>query len=324
MSITRGPLPADSFTIVPNAWLRDPALSWRAKGLLCYIASHAAGHKLTVEQILAEGEGGKDAVRAGLVELEGRGYLVRSKLRAADGKITGTDYTLADPGGSASGGVSRTGNDQGEQPVTAGGDQCGKPSAGSAAGKKTTPTREKKTREDEASDADASPTAQTIVASFIDWLRARPEPVELTPSVKARYGKAVKALLQANYDVDTIKRALALQTERGKAGWPSMLDSFCVEVQNRPVSGPPAQARTFRQMDADDRERESLIVEAMQMVLDEAEARGRAVSATEARQLVNQLIAEGKLDLNTLKARVATGYSGHDVITGEAREVTGS
>lgn len=174
------------------------------------------------------------------------------------------------------------------------------------------------------SDADASPTAQTIVASFIDWLAARPEPIKLTPSVIARYGKVVKALLQARYDVDTIKRALALQTERGKAGWPSMLDSFCVEVQNRPVSGPPSQARTFRQMDADDRERDSLIVQAMQLVLDEAERRGAAMSATEARRVVNELVAEGKLDLNTLKARVATGYSGHDVITGEAKEVTGS
>lgn len=93
------------------------------------------------------------------------------------------------------------------------------------------------------SDAEASPNAGLIIKGFIDWLAARPDPICLTPSVIARYGKAIKALLQARYDVDTIKRALVLQTERGKAGWPSMLDSFCVEVQNRPVSAPPAAAR---------------------------------------------------------------------------------
>jgi hypothetical protein len=188
--------------------------------------------------------------------------------------------------------------------------------ADSAPGTVSEPSKEPSS----SSDADASPTAQTIMKGFIDWLAARPEPVKLTPSVIARYGKAIKALLQANYDVNTIKMALALQTERGKAGWPSMLDSFCVEVQNRPVSGPPAAPRTFKQMDADDQERQRRIVLAMQMIMDQ----NPATEVSQARSVVMALVERGELDLNALSTSAATGYIDGVVITEDAKEVTGS
>jgi hypothetical protein len=146
MAIRRGPIPADSFTIISNAWLRDSALSWKAKGLLAYIASHAPGHTLTSEQILSEGTDGKDAVRAGLVELERRGYLRRIQRRGEGGKITGTDYELVEPDGGFTGaGKPVPGADQQEQPVSAGGDQGGLSGAGKPASKKTTSQKTEKT-----------------------------------------------------------------------------------------------------------------------------------------------------------------------------------
>lgn len=149
MAIRRGSIPADSFTIISNAWLRDPRLSLKAKGLAGYISSHAPGHVLTVEQILAENTDGKDSVRAGMAELEERGYLVREQVRGEAGRISRTDYVLRDPadGGFASAGKPAPGRDQAKEPVSAGGNQGGFSGAGEPAGKKTTPNGEKNTKE---------------------------------------------------------------------------------------------------------------------------------------------------------------------------------
>lgn len=161
VSILRGPIPADAFTIISNAWLRDPALSWKAKGLLSYIASHSAGHTLTSEQMLSEGSDGKDAVRAGLLELERAGYLRRVQQRGEGGKIAGTDYILQEPiKEESSAGKPAPGADQQEQPVSAGGNQGGFSGAGEPAGKKTT---SKKTKEDSPS---ASPRGARLPE---DW-----------------------------------------------------------------------------------------------------------------------------------------------------------
>jgi hypothetical protein len=312
MSILRGALPTDGFTIIPNAWLRDPALSARAKGLLCYMVSHAEGYILTVGQMRREMKDGENSIRSALAELEAAGYLTKERQRDGSGKLGAYEWTLG---------------------VSAGHDQAGLPSLGKAslvnpATKKT--TQEKTTQEDHqepSSGADApEPTAQTIVKGFIDWLAARAEPIKLTPSVIARYGKAIKALLQAHYDVDTIKRALVLQTERGKAGWPSMLDSFCVEVQNRPVSAPPAPSKPFVQQADEYKQtkaaRDDAVVKLMDQLMDYAESNGVVMAAADARKHINAWIDSGQIDLNDLSGSVPSLYSGYNVITADAEEVS--
>jgi hypothetical protein len=317
VAILRGTLPTDGFTIVQNAWLRDPALSARAKGLLCYMASHAEGYVLTVAQMRREMKDGEDSIRSALAELEAAGYLTKERQRDGTGKLGAYEWTLG---------------------VSAGQNQTGLPSQGGPGWATPSPkktTEEKTTKEDHqpSSDAAASPNAGLIIKGFIDWLAARPEPVKLTPSVIARYGKAIKALLQANYDVDTIKRALALQTERGKAGWPSMLDSFCVEVQNRPTSGAPAGAsKPFVQQADEYKADKEQRFKARALVIDEAmeaaAAQGVKVTIPEVVALVDNLIESGQIDLddvNGLKKRAVSLYSGHQsVITVDAEEVAGS
>lgn len=137
MAIRRGALPADHFTIISNAWMRDPRLSWKAKGLLAYIAGHAPGHELSSEQIVCEGTDGRDAVRAGLRELEDAGYLVRRQRRGEGGLVAGTDYELTDPEPSGAG-KPVAGSEQPEPSVSAGQSSDGKSGAGQPAGKKTT------------------------------------------------------------------------------------------------------------------------------------------------------------------------------------------
>jgi len=88
--------PTVRFVQVRNEWVRDARLSLKAMGLLVYLHSHEDGYELSTAQIIRDHTDGKDAVRAGLAELEEFGYLTR--VRERDGGRWGeTDYVLADP-----------------------------------------------------------------------------------------------------------------------------------------------------------------------------------------------------------------------------------
>jgi hypothetical protein len=179
VAISRGAIPADSFTIISNAWLRDPALSFKVKGLLAYIASHAAGYRLTLDQIVAETKDGLDAVRATIADAKAAGYLRSIEVRNHLGHRIGTDYELCEP---AQVGKSQVGKvapspDQQERDVSAGQPQMGKSQVGKSDPKKTTPPTEvKKTTEKTPS---ASPRGTRLPADWRpssdlgDWLLAK-------------------------------------------------------------------------------------------------------------------------------------------------------
>lgn len=119
MAIIRGDIPTDGYTVVDNLWLRDRRLSYKAKGILAAIASHAAGYRLSTTQLIDESADGRDAVRTGLAELEKFGYLERIELREG-GRVSGYDFVLtAGPsegdGGFTGDGKPVTGDDQGKR-----------------------------------------------------------------------------------------------------------------------------------------------------------------------------------------------------------------
>ena len=106
MRIRREHIPtADNFTIVPNAWARDPSLSRRAVGMLVELLSHREGWDITVESLWRGGTEGRAAVTATLKELEAAGYLVRSQAR--EGHLFGSaEYVITDPAARSGGGLS--------------------------------------------------------------------------------------------------------------------------------------------------------------------------------------------------------------------------
>lgn len=122
-TIRRRTLPADHFTIIANGWLRDAALSWGARGLLAWLASHAVDYEVTEAAIIESGPMGRDGVRTLIYELEQAGYLRRDRTYLPGGG-SAVSYVLAEPGDGYS--DSRDdGNpdprpDQGEQGVSAG------------------------------------------------------------------------------------------------------------------------------------------------------------------------------------------------------------
>lgn len=67
------------FTQVANDVLNDKKLSWKAKGLFAYIFSKPHGWQFESLRIAEDSADGRDATRAGIKELEAKGYLVRVK-----------------------------------------------------------------------------------------------------------------------------------------------------------------------------------------------------------------------------------------------------
>ena len=67
------------YLTVSNRPLRDGALSLKAKGLFVLMVSLPPGWRYSVEGLAAICKEGRDAVRAGLWELEQAGYLRRGK-----------------------------------------------------------------------------------------------------------------------------------------------------------------------------------------------------------------------------------------------------
>lgn len=86
-----------AYTTIPNTWLRDARLSYKARGLLGALLSHADGFEISIAS-LAEGSDkeGREAIMSGLAELRGHGYLRLDKSRDARGKYR-TEYVLTEP-----------------------------------------------------------------------------------------------------------------------------------------------------------------------------------------------------------------------------------
>lgn len=86
----------DNFTQIPNDWLRDTRLSFKARGLLALIMSHRAGWELSINYLADQNREGKDAIRTAIKELEQFGYLLRTQLNE-QGKFGEAIWVTQDP-----------------------------------------------------------------------------------------------------------------------------------------------------------------------------------------------------------------------------------
>lgn len=87
----------DHFTQIPNDWLRDGRLSFKARGILAMIMSHREGWSLSINSIASQNQEGKDAVRSAIQELEKAGYLYRTQANEG-GKFGEAIWITQDPG----------------------------------------------------------------------------------------------------------------------------------------------------------------------------------------------------------------------------------
>lgn len=87
-----------NFTQIPNAWIRDDRLSYRARGVRDVLLSHDHGWSVTLKGLASDSPNeGIDAVRTAVNELEEHGYLVRHVVQGRGGKFEGHDWELRDP-----------------------------------------------------------------------------------------------------------------------------------------------------------------------------------------------------------------------------------
>lgn len=86
----------DHFTQIPNQWLRDARLSFKARGLLSLILSHSAGWSLSINSLAKQNQEGKDSIRKAIKELETFGYLKRSQVNVG-GRFGESIWTTTDP-----------------------------------------------------------------------------------------------------------------------------------------------------------------------------------------------------------------------------------
>ena len=82
------------YTVMANHHLRNKALSLKAKGLLSYMLSLPEDWNYTLSGLATSCKDGLDSVRQAVSELESHGYIVRSRIRDARGRLRDTEYVV--------------------------------------------------------------------------------------------------------------------------------------------------------------------------------------------------------------------------------------
>lgn len=94
-TITRRKYDRD-FTIVSNEFLKDARLSWKAKGIIAYVAMLPDDWVLNMRDLTNRATDGRDSLYSGIKELETCGYCIKTMQRNPDGTIAGYAYEICD------------------------------------------------------------------------------------------------------------------------------------------------------------------------------------------------------------------------------------
>ena len=82
------------YTVMSNHHLRDRSLSLKAKGLLSLMLSLPEGWDYTTKGLARICKDGVDSICAGVRELEEQGYVIRERVRNANGQLGAIEYTI--------------------------------------------------------------------------------------------------------------------------------------------------------------------------------------------------------------------------------------
>ena len=82
------------YTVMSNYHLRDMSLSLKAKGLLSLMLSLPENWDYTMKGLARICKDGIDSSSGGIRELEAHGYLIRTRVRGANGQLGSIEYTI--------------------------------------------------------------------------------------------------------------------------------------------------------------------------------------------------------------------------------------
>lgn len=85
-----------NFTAVNNDFIRDPKLSWKAKGIIIYIMSLPDDWQLNLNELIKHAKDGRDATYNGIKELIDNGYCKRIEKHDMRGLFSGCEYLISD------------------------------------------------------------------------------------------------------------------------------------------------------------------------------------------------------------------------------------
>ena len=84
-----------NFTTIPNEILNNPKLSFRAKGVVCYLLSKPEDWHISVKQLTSSSKEGRDAIYTAFDELIEQGYMIREQ-DIQKGRFMGVNYIVSD------------------------------------------------------------------------------------------------------------------------------------------------------------------------------------------------------------------------------------
>ena len=82
------------YTVMSNYHLRDMSLSLKAKGLLSLMLSLPENWDYTMKGLARICKDGIDSISGVIRELEAHGYLIRARVRGANGQLGSIEYTI--------------------------------------------------------------------------------------------------------------------------------------------------------------------------------------------------------------------------------------
>ncbi len=84
----------NNFVQIDKGCLNDARLSWKAKGLLCYLLSLPDNWKIYIEDLKTRSADGRDSTASGIKELIEFGYCTREQLTDERGRKSGYAYNI--------------------------------------------------------------------------------------------------------------------------------------------------------------------------------------------------------------------------------------
>ena len=85
------------YTVINNTVLKDERLSWKAKGVLCYLLSLPEDWVIYQSELLKHSTDGRESLRNAINELEEYGYLIIDKKRDEKGHFTAIYKIIENP-----------------------------------------------------------------------------------------------------------------------------------------------------------------------------------------------------------------------------------
>ena len=217
------------YTVMSNHHLRDKSLSLKAKGLLSLMLSLPEEWDYTTKGLARICKDGVDSICAGVRELEEHGYVIRQRVRNANGQLGAIEYTILEQPRPPE---PKPGKPERENPVLDNPEQASpvleEPEQGNPAQLNTNRSSKEKSKKDLSSTEGSNPVLSTPQAPRDsdgmgrDWMRER---------------ESYRELILENIEYDYLIQSHQLDRDRLDELVELMVDTVCSRRETIRIAG---------------------------------------------------------------------------------------